>query len=140
MAKFIKGQTAWNKGKKGTTKPNSGQFKVGNKLWNNENNKKNRFKKGELCPAWKGGITPINKLIRKSYEAKLWRKIVLERDKHKCIWCGATEKLDVDHIKPFAYFPELRFAIDNGRTLCRKCHMTTSTYGNRRNGGFGGNN
>lgn len=37
-------------------------------------------------------------------------------------------KLQADHIKPFAYFPELRFAIDNGRTLCINCHKKTDSF------------
>ena len=95
--------------------------------------------KGKKNPAWKGGITPINIRIRKSFEYRLWRESVFKRDNYTCIFCGkkfikgVTGRviLHADHIKPFALFPELRFAIDNGRTLCVDCHRTTDTYGGR---------
>lgn len=100
-----------------------------------ETKEKMRQRVGEKSPAWKGGITPINMKIRSSLEYKLWRTAVFERDKYTCVWCGARNGrgkgvvLNADHIKPFAYYPELRFAIDNGRTLCVPCHRTTETYG-----------
>lgn len=83
---------------------------------------------------WKGGITPINNKIRKSIDYKLWREAVFKRDNFTCIFCyrrsgkGQKIELNADHIKPFAYYPELRFAIDNGRTLCKECHENTDTY------------
>lgn len=87
---------------------------------------------GEKGSNWQGGITPINELIRKSLEYRLWRKSVFERDNYTCIWCGIRgRELHADHIKPFALFPELRFAIDNGRTLCHDCHKTTDTWGGK---------
>ena len=71
----------------------------------------------------------INLAIRGRTEYKLWRKAVFERDNYTCIWCGQHGgKLNADHIKPFAVFPELRFAIDNGRTLCVSCHGKTETF------------
>ena len=96
-----------------------------------------RYWKGKHTPTsgknshlWRGGVTPINVAIRHSIEYKLWRTAVFERDNYTCIWCGNNKSgnLEADHIKPFAYYPELRFAIDNGRTLCKECHKTTDTY------------
>lgn len=82
-------------------------------------------KRGEKNPNWKGGITSAHEAIRNSLEYKLWREAVFKRDGFICIWCGRSGYVEADHIKPFAFFPELRFSIDNGRTLCRKCHDTT---------------
>jgi 5-methylcytosine-specific restriction endonuclease McrA len=93
--------------------------------------------KGDKGNNWKGGKTKEIQILRISLEYRLWRTAVFERDNYTCIWCrkrngkGKAVYLEADHIKPFASFPELRFAIDNGRTLCKECHRTTDTYGNR---------
>ena len=78
--------------------------------------------RGEKHRWWRGGISPINELIRKSPEYKLWRRVVFIRDNFKCVWCGSNKNIQADHIQEFAFHPELRFAIDNGRILCGKCH------------------
>ena len=85
--------------------------------------------KGEKHYGWKGGITSINEKIRKSLEYKQWRTSVFERDNYTCQLCGNRGNiLNADHIKPFAYFPELRLKTDNGRTLCISCHKKTDTF------------
>jgi len=86
--------------------------------------------RGEKAPNWRGGITEINQIIRTSLEYRLWRESIFQRDNYTCRFCGKRGgNLEADHIKPFSLFPELRFAIDNGRTLCRECHKKTNTYG-----------
>jgi hypothetical protein len=86
--------------------------------------------KGEKSANWRGGLSSINKQIRASLEYRLWREAVFKRDNYTCIWCKRKGiYLNADHIKPFALFPEVRFAIDNGRTLCVDCHKKTDTYG-----------
>jgi 5-methylcytosine-specific restriction endonuclease McrA len=64
-------------------------------------------------------------------EYKLWRRAVFTRDNFTCIWCGIKGDIEADHIKPWSLFPALRYAIDNGRTLCKDCHKKTDTYGSK---------
>ncbi len=88
--------------------------------------------RGAKSHLWKGGKTPIMRALRTSLEYKVWRKAVFERDNYTCQnpSCDVRGgKLNADHIKSFAFFPELRFAIENGRTLCVPCHRKTPTYG-----------
>ena len=101
----------------------------GKKLSEQTRRKLSELYKGKKCRFWKGGITKKNIQIRNSLEYKLWREAVFKRDNWTCIWCKQRGvNLNADHIKPFAYYPELRFAIDNGRTLCVDCHKKTDTF------------
>jgi 5-methylcytosine-specific restriction endonuclease McrA len=74
---------------------------------------------------WQGGKTEINLLERNRAEAYSWRKLVFERDDYTCQKCGDNtgHNLNAHHIKPWAKYKNLRFNIENGITLCKKCHI-----------------
>lgn len=77
-----------------------------------------------------GGKTTADERVRRSAQYKQWRTAVFERDNYTCVSCGQHGGyLNADHIKTFAYHPELRFDLTNGRTLCVPCHKKTDTYG-----------
>ena len=123
------GRVPWNKGAKMSKDfcQKMSKARLGRRPWNKG---MVGYKSGDQHYNWRGGITPINEGIRKSTEYKLWRRSVFERDRYVCVWCKqANRVIHADHIKPFSLYPELRFAIDNGRTLCVDCHKTTKTYG-----------
>lgn len=77
---------------------------------------------------WKGGVGGENARIRRSAEYKSWRESVFSRDDWTCQKCGARSKkgspvlIEAHHIKSFAMHPEARLDINNGMTLCKKCH------------------
>ena len=134
----------WNKGLKTRLVPKTAfkkgihynpktEFKKGIKPWNTGKRcpEISERQRGEKNMNWRNGATPKNMLLRKSLEYKLWRFSVFKRDNYICIWCGSKEKIQADHIKKFADYPELRFAIDNGRTLCGSCHKTTDNFMNK---------
>lgn len=136
---FKKGAKPWNKDKIGVIKFPNRKSSPHSKTHRENIAKGNKGhigywkgKKGANSANWQGGIYPEHLRIRKSEEYRLWRESVFKRDNYTCVWCGARGgRLNADHIKPFCDYPELRFAIDNGRTLCEPCHWTTDTYGGR---------
>jgi 5-methylcytosine-specific restriction endonuclease McrA len=119
------------------TKENRSQFRQFHPKLTVEQRKKKAasLPRGPKHHRWKGGVTKINATIRGSLEYKLWREAVFARDNWTCVVCGTrsapgvTVYLNADHIKPFSEFPELRFDVDNGRSLCDACHKETPTYG-----------
>lgn len=118
---------------------NYGHNMLGNKLSPERIAYLKEVNKGEKNPNWKGGVSPINTRIRQSLEYRQWRESVFKRDNYTCQECSAHTgnghrvRLHADHIKPFAHFPELRFELTNGRTLCKQCHQKTATYGGNGN-------
>lgn len=105
----------------------------GSKLSIERRRRMSEARRGEKSSFWKGGLVEKNLIIRNSLEYRFWREAVFKRDDWTCVACKIRGgKLNADHIKPFAWFPELRFAIDNGRTLCVECHRKTDTYGGKK--------
>lgn len=59
---------------------------------------------------------------RKSPNYNSWRRRVKRRDDAVCRKCNVSYNLHVHHIRPLRKYPEFALAIENGLTLCEKCH------------------
>lgn len=123
---FTKGHTPHNKGRPhlpGRSNP----------FYGKRHTEETRAKmRGPNNGNWRNGASRTNDLIRKSIEYLDWKVNVFVRDGRKCVLCGSGDRIEADHIKPFSVYPELRFDVANGRTLCHDCHRATPTYGNTR--------
>lgn len=103
--------------------------------------KKLPHRSGANCRFWKGGVSGKNRTERQNFESTVeyrqFRREVFARDKYTCQICGDTTykghkiKIQLDHIKPFSLFPELRMDKTNVRTVCVPCHYKTDTYGTK---------
>lgn len=128
---------------KGKHHSRSTEFQKGHKLSQDVKNKISSTltgrNLGEKNPSWKGGVTPLNQLIRHSFKNRQWISDVFTRDKFICQICGydGGRILNAHHIKPFSVLVEEYkiktygdamsceelWNINNGITLCKNCHI-----------------
>jgi len=82
-----------------------------------------KYKEGAKKRAnYRGGISSKEHLERDKFRKSV-QKRVFERDDYICQLCGQRGgDLHVDHIQSWKDYIELRFDINNCRTLCRDCH------------------
>ena len=71
-------------------------------------------------------------------EYKEWRMKVFLRDNFTCQFCGIRGNqiggyLEAHHNKSWTKYPELRFKVENGITLCKECHKLANKI-QRKNG------
>lgn len=98
-----------------------------------------KYISGDKSHFWMGGITKETQLLRNQAQTDDWRREVFERDDYTCQSCGDRAGnghevyLHAHHIKSWAKFPELRWDINNGVTLCKYCHRLTDNYGGKSN-------
>ena len=87
---------------------------------------------GEDNPRWKG---PDARRRNRHGPKKKWRNAVINRDKGRCQRCGTEQGVLVaHHIKPWETYPELRFEVSNGLTLCQRCHFVEHGWNISQNG------
>ncbi len=68
---------------------------------------------------WKGGSTHGERVRFRDQ----MQQSILQRDNYTCQICDIQgSPLQVDHIKRWAEYPELRFEATNCRTVCMACH------------------
>jgi hypothetical protein len=129
----------WGKKASKETRLKLSKVHKGKKLWTEEQKKQiSERMKGENNPQWKGGITSLAKQINKNYKYRQWRDDVFTRDNFTCQMCGKKGgKLNAHHIKSFSsilqYYEittleealecDELWNINNGITLCEKCHI-----------------
>jgi hypothetical protein len=110
------------------------KFKIGHKPLTDGLNLL-RYQKGKDHWNWKGGINPETVRIRGLQKYRKWRERVFERDNWTCQICGKRGVyLEADHYPiPFCVLFKnknwkVMWNINNGRTLCRKCHDKTKLH------------
>jgi len=82
---------------------------------------------------WNKGLgKPRKSDVRKTRIFKNFRISILIKSSYRCSECGNINgRLEIDHIKPVKFFPELVLDENNVRILCRECHKKTPTYGTK---------
>lgn len=70
-------------------------------------------------------LTDTDRRDKRCYpEYKSWRSLVYERDNYTCQVCDKRgSKLIAHHLESYSINKKLRMFLDNGITLCKKCHL-----------------
>ena len=89
----------------------------------------NSYKLTKLSSTEYIGLADTLRLIfLNSIEWKDLRLKVFDRYGRACMKCGANHtaqnKMNVDHIKPRKYYPELALDFDNLQVLCGRCNKS----------------
>lgn len=96
---------------------------------------------GEDNPRWKGGFK-AHRIERATADYIHWREGVYAKDLYTCQCCGDKNKagsgkcvkLNAHHIYNWKDYPEKRYDLNNGITLCESCHQAFhSKYGKKNN-------
>jgi len=104
-----------------------------------------KFPEGKSNPSWSGGVyRTLRQNIMKLPEYYQWRKQIFKRDDYTCQIClKRGGELHADHIHPYIKIINENFIsnlveailcadlwnLNNGRTICKQCHINTPTYG-----------
>lgn len=87
---------------------------------------------GDHNPNWKGGDDSQDRNRHLIAAHRKWRTLIFERDGYICQRCGHEKgkTLRAHHIAPWAEFPDKRFELTNGVTLCDPCHRWVHSKAN----------
>jgi len=100
---------------------------------NNKEMIREQIKNGLLPTGHFGEIHRSDRTIYRWIES-IWRKLVYNKDNYTCKicgdrgGCGHRVKLNAHHILPYAKYPNVRYDISNGITLCEKCHRMLHSF------------
>jgi len=81
----------------------------------------------QACPVYRQNKYPKGFKDYKRPHQKEWANLVKSRDNYTCQICGSTDNLVAHHIDPIVCDPVQSLDIDNGVTLCDKCHKKVHT-------------
>jgi len=100
------------------------EARKGFKMSDEQRKKLSEIKKGCNHPNWKGGVKLENQKFRVTREYREFLSKILLRDGDICKIdnkdCGGP--LEIHHILNSMDYPELRYEVNNGITLCRNHH------------------
>ena len=134
ISQSLKGVNTWSRGRKMSLEARRKMSENNARYW--------RGKTGKNHAHWKEfKLTPLYFQIRNCFQYRQWRWDVYTRDDFTCVLCGRKKevsgKLEADHFpKMFSeIFKEYNIRtydeaiaceelwnVNNGRTLCQKCH------------------